>query len=86
MTFQGGDGIRGPTYVTPGGTIDVEIGPNESTVELNFDNETVSFPVSPGKTASIPVPSVPPGTVIGVTVGKGLRQRIILVEVVSTSP
>ncbi len=41
-----------------------------------------THPVDPatGK-ASIPVPPVPPGTVLAVYVGKGLRRRIILIEV-----
>ena len=86
MTPQGGDGIRGPGTCSPGGVIDVEIGPNENTVQVNYDNHTSSYRVSPGKTASVPVPPVPPGTVIAITIGQGLRQRLLLVEVVAPGP
>ena len=86
MTWmQNGEGIRGPTAVQQGGVIVVDVGPNDSTVEVsvNGSGHTTSTQVSPGKQASIPVPDVPPGTLLHVSVGKGNRERIILVEVIA---
>ena len=80
----GGEGIRGPQVVLQGGSIVVEVGPNDTTVEVDAGTKPVtSHPVQPGKTATIPVPPVTPGTILAVTVGKGLRARMILVEVVA---
>ena len=88
MKPQNGEGIRAPTPVPQGGTIEVDVGPNDSTVEISTgtSQETTSHQVTPGKRASIPVPPVPGGTVLWVTVGKGARARIILVEVIALSP
>lgn len=88
MIPQQGEGVRVSSPVAQGGTIHVEVGPNDSTVEVSEgpSGSTSTHDVTPGKTASIPVPSVPPGTVLSVTVGKGPRARIVLVEVVAPTP
>ncbi len=88
MTPQEGEGIRTTGAVVQGGTMTVEVGPNDSTVEVSVGSseQTQSIPVPPGKTAVIPVPNVPAGTVLWVSVGKGLRRRTILVEVVALLP
>lgn len=85
MSIQGGEGIRAVTQVPQGGTIQVDIGANDSTVEISGGNlqGTTVHQVDPGKTASVPVPPVPGGTILSISVGKGLRARIILVEVVA---
>jgi hypothetical protein len=85
--LQNGEGIRGPAVAQSGGTIEVEVGPNDTTVEVSTGNaaETTSHDVTPGKTASIPVPTLPGGGVIWITVGKGVRRRTIIVEVVELS-
>ncbi len=85
---QHGEGIRTGGVVVQGGTMQVEVGPNETTVTVGdgANGAVTSHPVAPGKTATLPVPSVPAGTIIEVTVGKGARRRLILVEVVSTGP
>lgn len=72
--------------VAQGGTIEVDVGPNDATVEIKDGdpNNSRTFNVEPGKRASIPVPPVPGGTVLTVSVGRGARARTILVEVVST--
>lgn len=66
----------------------IEVGPNDTTVEISVGNsdQTVSVPVPPGKEAVVPVPNVPPGSVLWVSVGKGLRRRTILVEVIALAP
>ncbi len=69
-----------------GGTVTVEVGPNDSTVEVKDGdpNHSKSYDVEPGKTAQIPVPNVPPGTVLLIRVGRGARARLLMVEVVAT--
>jgi len=83
MMQGGGSGLRGPQAVPQGGTIQVEIGPNDTEVEVSEAGvgTPTRHPVPPGKTATIPVPNVPGGTLLYVSVGKGRRARIILVEV-----
>ena len=67
-----------------GGTITVHVGPNDSTVEIStgVSGEKISYPVTPGKVATIPVPNLPAGTAIVVSVGNGLRSKGTLVEIV----
>ena len=85
MTIQGGDGVRAATPVMQGGTISVDVGPNDATVEISSGSlpGTEIHDVTPGKNASILVPNVPPGTILSVSVGKGARSRVVLVEVVA---
>jgi hypothetical protein len=82
---QNGEGIRVPAVVAPGGTMIVNVGPNDATVEVSVagSNQTTSHTVPANKDVAIPVPPVPGGTVLFVTVGKGLRARTIEVLVVS---
>ena len=78
-----GEGIRGPRFVPQGGTIRVDVGPNDTTVEVSSPGGggVTGYPVTPNKTARIPVPDVPPGTVLHVTIGKGNRLRVLVVLV-----
>lgn len=86
--FQQGEGVRSPSTVTAGGTITVDVGPNDDTVEVTNGSTgtTKNNEVAPGKTASIPIPNVPGGTILYISVGKGPRARSIIVEVISSSP
>ena len=81
---QGGGPLRGPAVVATGGTIDVHVGTNDSEVEVSAGGPgaPTAWPVGPGRDAHIPVPNVPAGTVLAVAVGKGLRRRVLLIEVV----
>lgn len=87
-TPQGGDGVRGPLGAPPGGSVTVNIGPNDSsvTVIVNANGDAASTPVTPGKDTSIPIPVVPPGTLILIEVGRGLNKRVIPVEVIAPGP
>jgi hypothetical protein len=84
----GGEGVRGPSVVVQGATFSIEIGPNDSTVEVSstMGGKTYTFPVVPGKQADLPVPPVPAGTTLIVTVGRGSRRRVHAMEVVALSP
>ena len=83
-----GEGTRATGTAVAGGSITVNVGPNDSTVEVSVagSSDTSNHDVEPNKDASIPIPNVPPGTILFITVGKGLRARFIEVEVVALSP
>lgn len=83
--IQNGEGI---VAVAQGGTITVHIGPNDSTVNISVAGSpnTSTTVVEPNKDATLPIPQVPGGTVLLVTVGRGLRRRSILVEVIAPPP
>src|SRR5688500_13359381 len=88
MIQGGGSGVRGPAVTTPGGTLEVEVAPNEDEVTIHpvaGQGSATKHPVEPGRTATIPVPMVPPGTVLIVEVGKGSRSRFYPVLVVESA-
>lgn len=84
MTCQG-DGIRTTLAVAQGGTIQVEVGANDTTIDVKDGNpmHSLTYKVEPGKTVTIPVPPVPGGTVLTISVGRGPRARTVLVEVIA---
>lgn len=86
--IQNGEGIRTTTTAVAGGQITVNVGPNDTSVEISVagTDEVVSVPVPPNKDAVITVPPVPPGSYLLVTVGKGLRTRVLIVEVIALAP
>ena len=62
----------------------IDIGPNQDTVEVSEVGHTATtkHSVTPGRSANIPVPNVPGGTLLYVSVGTGLDMTVIVVEVV----
>ena len=76
--------VRAPGTAMAGGTITVEVGSNDATVEVAAAGsaDVASHDVGPDRTVTVPVPSVPSGTILFVSVGRGLRARIVLVEVI----
>jgi len=86
--MQNGEGIRTDGIAVQGGSIDVQVGPNDSTVEVSVSgsSESSSHNVGPGKAATVPVPSVPSGTLLYISIGKGLRRRLVVIEVVALAP
>lgn len=86
MKQGGGEGLRGTVVVPQGGTINLDIGANDTTVEISQvgGGPVTSHAVTPGKEASIPIPGFAGGAVLYVRVGTGNRARLIVVEVVST--
>ena len=85
---QGGEGIRASGVAVQGGSVDVQVGPNDSTVEVSVggDSESTSHEVGPDKGTTVPVPPVPAGTLIYISVGRGLRRRLIVLEVIAPTP
>lgn len=85
---QDASGVRVPASVAQGGTITVEVGGSEPSIELNVgaSGEVQSVPVPPDKRVQFQVPPVAPGTILLITVGRGAMSRVFLVEVVATPP
>jgi hypothetical protein len=81
---QGG-GMRADGVAVAGGTIAVEVGTNDDTVEVGpaGSGNRESHPVPPGRRVTVPVPPVPPGTILVVTAGRGLRRQVVFVEVIA---
>ncbi|MBM4060665.1 MAG: hypothetical protein FJ265_06170 [Planctomycetes bacterium] len=84
----GGEGIRTVTVASPGGSVMVNVGPNESSVTIAnaTTGASVTIPVAPGKDTQIPIPNVPGGTVLTISIGVGTTARIIVVQVIAPSP
>jgi hypothetical protein len=82
---QNGEGVRGPIVAPQGGTVTIEVGPNENTIEVHAggQGDTKSYRVEPDKSASIPIPAVPPGTILALYVGTGPNRRRLYIEVVA---
>jgi hypothetical protein len=85
---QGGEGVRTPVQVQPGGTITVNVGVNTPSIEIDnpITGATYKVDVAPGKDTQVTIPNVPGGTFLYIRIGHGLRARYILVEVVTPSP
>ena len=88
ILMQGPGGIRAETAAPSGGTITVNVGPNDQSIQVHdpTTGRTTSHKVAPGKDTLVPMPVAPAGTVVQVRVGRGPNARIILVEIVSTNP
>ena len=74
-------GIRCSGSAAAGGSLSVDVGGNESTVEVTAGGGTTSYTIGPDKRATVSVPAVPPGTLLLISVGRGARARWLLVEV-----
>ncbi len=84
---QGGSSLRGPTVVAAGGTISVHAAAGGETVEVTVPGVLrTEHSLDADGNANIPVPNVPPGTIVLVRVGQGLRARSIAIEVVAPGP
>lgn len=76
--------MRAAASVALGGVISVDVGSNAASVQVSDGGPaTSSHPVPPSKRVDIPVPAVPPGTVLMISVGRGLRRQVLLVEVIA---
>ncbi|MCC7064565.1 MAG: hypothetical protein IT456_17255 [Planctomycetes bacterium] len=86
MIQGGNEGLRGSSVVVQGGSVNVDVGPNDTSVEISQvgGGPVTTIPVTPGKETSVPIPNVPGGAVLYVRVGRGNRARIMVVEVVSS--
>ncbi|MEZ6036566.1 MAG: hypothetical protein R3F29_03740 [Planctomycetota bacterium] len=88
FTGQGAEGLRCSSTAAPGSTLQVEVASNDDSVAITnpLTGETTHHDVGPDKTANVPIPQVPPGTVLRITVGRGASQRSVTVEVVAPAP
>lgn len=82
----------GPLRVTgdakPGGTITVEVANSATSVELNVlgSSATTSHPVGVDGTVDIRLPNAPPGTVLVLSVGHGVRRHLITIQIEEQPP
>jgi phage tail sheath gpL-like len=85
---QSGEGLRVTGTAVPGGTITINVGPNDCTVEVSTGggSNTVSYKIPGNKDTPIPVPPAAPGSTVVITVGKGSRQRLIILIVNGATP
>jgi hypothetical protein len=85
---QQGEGLRTTGPAVAGGTVTVNVGPNDYVVEIKdgTTGNTTKLAVEPGKDTSIPIPNVPGGTIVIIVVGRGINARAIPVEVVAPGP
>ncbi|MBL8753298.1 MAG: hypothetical protein JNK15_08365 [Planctomycetes bacterium] len=83
-----GQGLRISGQPVSGGTITVNVGSNDSVIEIKdtSTSQSTRVDVAPGKDTNITLPNVPGGTVVVISVGRGTNRRAIYVEVASPSP
>lgn len=74
--------LRVSGTATSGGTIHVDVATADTTLEISVPGHgTRSLPVPPGKRVQVPVPDLPPGSRLSITVGRGGRRVVLQVEV-----
>jgi hypothetical protein len=62
--------VRGPGTAVAGGSVAIDVACNQSTIEVTVPGHgTKSYDVPPDRRVVVPVPPVPPGTVLVVAVG-----------------
>lgn len=85
VPVQGPGAIRA---VAAGGSVQVDVGPNDRQVEITnaATGERSVVPVPPGKTVSIPVPHPSTGNLFVLRIGTGRDAQVILVEIIDPGP
>ena len=89
MNAAGNGGIRGPQSTPPGGSVTVNVGTNDPTVQIvdvNTGELLGTANVEPGKDTTITLPNVPGGTIIQLVAGEGVKSQILEIEIISTGP
>ncbi len=75
--------LRGPGVAPSGSTIDLEVGSNADHVDVSIGGPViVTVPVGPDRRARVPVLPLPAGTILFVSIGRGLLRHVLLVEIV----
>jgi hypothetical protein len=78
-------GVRVTGVATPGGSVQVDVGgaATEVSVGVAGSGQATRHDVPPGKSVTVPIPTVPPGTVLVVWIGRRMQLHRVLVEVVA---
>jgi len=86
--MQGSGNIRVPSTAPEGGAIQIEVGSASGSVSVSLGGpNSTRHDIPPSGVVSIPVPpNATGGTVVSITIGKGLNKKVFLVEIVSSSP
>jgi hypothetical protein len=81
-------GLQGPIYVVQGGTFKVDVGPNDTFIEIKegLNGPVTRIPATPGKSVVLPVPEMPGGSYFIVRVGNKRRSRGRIFEIIAPSP
>ena len=85
--MQGRGRVTAPSTVQQGGSLTITVNTNAPSVEITGptgSSQSIPLPANGSRTVTVPVPPVPAGTVLLVTVGKGLDAKGVFVEVVGT--
>jgi hypothetical protein len=84
----GGDGVRGPLTAAPGGSVTVNVGPNDAEIKVvdGSTGNSSTRSVTPGKDTEVTIPNVPGGTWVSIEIGTGLNKRVLLIEVIAPGP
>ena len=86
MTYQGPGGIAGPGSAPSGGSASIKVETGDSSVTVKSPSGSTTQPVPPGGGVTVPVPEVPPSSVLVVVVGKGNRRTVHYIEVIAPGP
>jgi hypothetical protein len=86
MTVQGPGGISAPGAAPQGGSVQVKVETGDPSVTVKSSAGSTTQPVPPGGGVTVPVPNVPPTSVVAVVVGKGNRRVVHLIEVIAPGP
>jgi hypothetical protein len=85
--MQGGGGIVAPPVVPQGGSFVVRVGPTEGVVSVGVPGAGwTDHDVGEDQQVTVPVPNVPPGTIVIIRVGTGLHARRVAVLVAAPPP
>jgi len=78
-------GLRCTGPVVSGGVMEIDVATNDQSIRVVncFNGASTTHPVGPGKRVTIPVPPVPPGTILCIVAGRGLNAHVIAVEVIA---
>jgi hypothetical protein len=86
MRFQGPGGVTGPSSAPQGGSATVKVETGDASVTVKSTAGSTTQPVPPGGSVTVPVPEVPPSSVLFVVTGKGNRRAVHLIEVIAPGP
>lgn len=83
LLAQASDGsLRVTGSATAGGTVQVDVGDNSSTITVRCNGVNTEHTVPPGKTMPLALPNVPAGTIVTILSGNRPRRAVAL-EIVS---
>lgn len=84
--MQGGE-LTGPATAPEGGTITVEVSGNASEIDVSIGGPSIRYPVPADGKVTFPVPAgATGGMLVKVSIGEGLKRKLIFVEIIGSAP